>query len=278
MGKDAVSSSDGTSNTSRFGDCLVAGFTVLFRTVDAVVRAADGLAIASGIVPGVVARDVFFDDVFDRCSRCPLPLACLWPAVLCAALACEVVLADRILPWASFSCVGLCGLICSCNALALISSVFAIADFVGRVAGIDARSATPDAFFAILTRGAPSVLLRWTTGRFAGGVDGTLNSSSEGTSKTSGLAVAARACACGRADFASPPDPAGGALESAECLCDRSGEGASSSRRLVRGGGRRDNLPYVMTFFRLSPVVKVDDMKDAIADAFFAVVVIQKLF
>ena len=108
-------------------------------------------------------------------------------------------------------------------------------------------------------------------------MDGTPNSSSEGTSKTSGFAVAGRACADGRADFTRPPGPAGGPRESAECLCGRSGEGASSSRMLVRGGGRRDNLPYVMTFFRLSPVVKVDDMNDAIVDAFFGVVVIQKL-
>lgn len=47
--------------------------------------------------------------------------------------------------------------------------------------------------------------------------------------------------------------------------------------RLGRGGGRRDDLPYVMTFFRLSPVVKVDDMDDAMVDAFIGVAVIQKL-
>lgn len=129
----------------------------------------------------------------------------------------------------------------------------------------------------MLAGGAPSVLLRCASGRFAGVVDGTPNSSSEGTSKTSGLAVAARACAEGRADLTRPPDPADGPRESADCLCGRSGEGASSSRMLVRGGGRRDSLPYVITFFRFSPVVKVDDMDDAIVHAFFGVVVIPKL-
>jgi hypothetical protein len=107
MGKDAASSSDGTSNTSRLAGCLVTTFAAFFKTVDDVVCVAGGLDIAWGTMPGVVARDVFFGDVFDRCSRCPLPLTCFWPVVLCDAVACNVVLADRILAWDSFSCVGL---------------------------------------------------------------------------------------------------------------------------------------------------------------------------
>lgn len=97
MGKDAASSSDGTSNTSRLAGCLVAGFAVFLKTVVGVVRAAGGLDVHCGTVPGVVARDVSFDDVFDRCSRCPLPATCFGPAVLCDALACDVILADCIL-------------------------------------------------------------------------------------------------------------------------------------------------------------------------------------
>lgn len=46
---------------------------------------------------------------------------------------------------------------------------------------------------------------------------------------------------------------------------------------LGRGGGGRDNLPYVMTFFFLSPVVKVDDMEDAMTDAFVGAGLARKL-
>lgn len=275
MGKDAASSSDGTSNTSRLAGRLVAGFAAFLKSADDIGREAGGLGVAHGTVPGVVARVVTFEDVFDGGGRCSILLACFLSAVLFDALICDVMLTDSFLARFPFSCVGLWGLICSCTALALTSAAFAIVDFCGRGTGADVRPATSAALFAML---APAVLLRCTTGRFAGGLDGTPNSSSEGRSKTSGLAVAARACAEGRADFAIPSDPAGGALESAECLCGRSGEGAFSSTRLVRGGGRRDSLPYVITFFRLSPVVKVDDAKEVIVDAFSGVVVIQRLF
>jgi hypothetical protein len=261
MGKDAASSSDGTSNTSRFACCLVVGFAVFPRMADEVVCVDGGFGMGCGIMPGVVARDALLEDVFDRCCRCPPLPICLWPVVACGASACVIVFAG-----------------CSCKSFALTSAGFAIADFCGsRGAGAGAgaarRSGTLAAFFTVL---ADSVLLRCTIGRFTGGVDETPNSSSEGTSKTSGLAVAARAFVKGCADFVSPPDPAGGPLGSAECLCGRSGEGASSSRRLGRGGGRRDNLPYVMTFFFFcfSPVVKVDAVNDAMFDAFIGVVMI----
>ena len=107
MGRDAASSSDGTSNTSKFAGCPTASFAAFLRIVDDVVRAADGLDMACGTVPGVVARDVSFDDVLNRCSGCPLPLTSLWLAVLCDVLAVDLMLAGCILAGVSFPCVGL---------------------------------------------------------------------------------------------------------------------------------------------------------------------------
>lgn len=57
-------------------------------------------------MPGVVARDVSFDDVLNRCSGCPLPLTSFWLAVICDALAVDFMLAGRILAEVSFPCVG----------------------------------------------------------------------------------------------------------------------------------------------------------------------------
>lgn len=224
-----------------------------------------------------MARDISFENVFEGCARGSPVTTLPWSFVPCNVLTFDFVCADCILACVSFSCATCCGLVCPCNTFALTSVGFATADFRGgREAGAVGRSGTGATFFTEMAREIPSVLLRCTTGRFAGGVDGNPNSSSEGTSKTSGLVVAARAVSGGCTDFLNTPDPAGASLESAVCLCGRSGEGASSSSKLRRGGGRRDNLPYV-TFFRFSPVVKVDDMNDAIFDAFAGVVVMQRL-
>jgi hypothetical protein len=120
-------------------------------------------------------------------------------------------------------------------------------------------------------RESPSVFLRCAIGRcaigrFAGVVGTKSNSSSEGTSNTSELVAVARAFAGVCATFPSVLGPASDTVEVTACLCGRSGEGASSWRRLGRGGGRRESLPYV-TLLRLSPVVNVDAVCDAMVGA-----------
>lgn len=46
MGRDAASSSDGTSNRSKLAGCLTAGFAGFLKIVDDIFRAANGLDMA----------------------------------------------------------------------------------------------------------------------------------------------------------------------------------------------------------------------------------------
>lgn len=219
-----------------------------------------------------MARDAFLDAVFDRCRCCPFTVAPLMSSVGCNDFVCDVVFVYVGLDGLLRACPGCCGLICSCKFLVAAAVGFAVAIFPGgRDAVETGRLGTEASSLAPFARDPLSVLLRCTTGRFIGVVDSNPNSSSEGTSKTSGLVVAARVLT------GSPADPAVGTFAIAATLCGRSGEGASSSKRLGRGGGRRDDLPYVIAFFRLSPVVEVDDVKDAMMDAFVGVFAIQKV-
>lgn len=163
----------------------------------------------------------------------------------------------------TFSRVACCGLDCSCNAFALVAAAvgFTIACFCDALFAVTAERRDKVSVEATaLAREPPSGLLRCAIGRFAGVLGGKSNSSSEGTSNTSRPAVAASAFAESRGLLPSTWGSADASLEVTACLCDRSGVGASSLGRLGRGGGRRESLPYVMTFLRLSPVVEVDDM------------------
>ena len=86
MGTDVSSSSDGTSNSSRFADGLAVCFAgLLGRAVEAAFASLYfGKACAGS--PEVMARDVCFDDVFDPCSLCLSAVAGFWPSTACDGL------------------------------------------------------------------------------------------------------------------------------------------------------------------------------------------------